>query len=260
MAKDPFLLVSLEESESKALAQVMSNDTARKILDYLSRRESATESDVAKGLKLALSTVHYNLQALVKANLVQAEEFHYSEKGKEVLHYSLANKVIIIAPKRSSAESFKDKLKSLLPVGLVSLSIAGLIQLYQMLFSRAAASAGAESLLFMSEAGPAAEESARTLVQDIAPEAAPMMAKVGGDALSMAASTVNETLNETVNETARQVADVAQDIALRTTEVIYVPVQQPPELLALWFLAGSLFAIAFLALWFYFSTRKKANP
>ena len=105
MAKDPFLLVSLEESESKSLAQVMSNDTARKILDYLSKHESATESQVSKDLKLALSTVHYNLQALVKATLVQAEEFHYSQKGKEVLHYSLANKLIIIAPKKAKTES-----------------------------------------------------------------------------------------------------------------------------------------------------------
>ncbi|MFH0870587.1 MAG: helix-turn-helix domain-containing protein, partial [archaeon] len=104
MKKDPFLLISLEESESKALAQVISNDTARKILDLLSKEESATETDIAKKLKVPLSTVHYNLQALVKANLVVAEEFHYSEKGKEVLHYSLANKLIIIAQRKTSVE------------------------------------------------------------------------------------------------------------------------------------------------------------
>ncbi|HJX06256.1 MAG TPA: helix-turn-helix domain-containing protein, partial [Candidatus Nanoarchaeia archaeon] len=127
MPKDPFLLVSLEENESKALAQVISNDTARKILDFLSKHESATESDISKKLDVPLSTVHYNLQALSKANLVKAEEFHYSEKGKEVLHYSLANKLIIIAPKKTSTESFKDKLKSILPVAIIVLAVGVLL-------------------------------------------------------------------------------------------------------------------------------------
>lgn len=130
MAKDPFLLVSLEESESKALAQVISNDTARKILDLLSKEDGApTETDIAKKLDVPLSTVHYNLQALLKANLVETEEFHYSEKGKEVLHYSLSNKLIIIAPKKTNSESFRDKLRALLPVGAIALGSAALIQL-----------------------------------------------------------------------------------------------------------------------------------
>ena len=81
------------------------NDTARKILDFLSKESSASETDIAKRLKVPLSTIHYNLQALMKANLVEAEEFHYSQKGKEILHYSLANKLIIIAPKKMSSES-----------------------------------------------------------------------------------------------------------------------------------------------------------
>ena len=120
MAKEKFLLVSLKEEESKHLAQVISSDTARKILDTLAEKEH-TESDLAKELSIPLSTVHYNLQALLKAKLVEAEEFHYSAKGKEVLHYKLANKYIIIAPK--STFGIKEKLKSILPV--LALAIAG---------------------------------------------------------------------------------------------------------------------------------------
>ena len=89
MAKENFLLVSLKESEAKKLAQVISNDTSRKILDFLAGIKDATETDIAKNLDTPLSTVHYNIQALLKAKLVQADEFHYSEKGKEVNHYSL---------------------------------------------------------------------------------------------------------------------------------------------------------------------------
>ena len=92
-----FLLVDLKEDKAKKLAQVISNDSCRKILDYLTHKDKATETEISKDLKLALSTVHYNLKHLNKSGLVIVEEFHYSQKGKEVNHYKLANKFIIIA-------------------------------------------------------------------------------------------------------------------------------------------------------------------
>ena len=116
MPKEKFLLVSLQEDKAKKLAQVITNDSCRKILDYLADKE-ATESELAKQLNLPISTVHYNLKQLVDGGLIVAEEFHYSQKGKEVLHYKLANKYIIIAPK--STYGIKERLKSLLPVALL---------------------------------------------------------------------------------------------------------------------------------------------
>jgi len=112
--KDTFLLVSLEEENAKKLAQVITNESCRQILDLLSQK-SATETEISKELNLPISTVHYNLQQLLKSKLVDAKEYHYSEKGKEVLHYSIANKYIIIAPKNAT-ESIKDKLMKLIPV------------------------------------------------------------------------------------------------------------------------------------------------
>src|SRR3989338_2632688 len=112
--EEKFLLVSLEEAKAKELAQVITNDTSRRILDYLAEQADATETKIAKDLAIPLPTVHYNLKQLVTTKLVQAKEFHYSQKGKEVLHYSIANKYIIIAPK-GAAVGIKDKLKSLLP-------------------------------------------------------------------------------------------------------------------------------------------------
>lgn len=125
--KDTFLLVSLHEQQAKELAQVITNNTCRSILDFLSERPEATESQVAQALNVPISTVHYNLDLLVKAKLVDADEFHYSEKGKEVLHYKLASKYIIIAPK--STYGIKEKLKSILPVALVTACTAGIISL-----------------------------------------------------------------------------------------------------------------------------------
>ena len=120
MPKQNFLLVSLEESQSKQLAEVLSNDTSRKIIDYLSENEDATESDIAKELNIPLPTVHYNLQKLKEAQLVTVDEFHYSKKGREVDHYKLANKYVIITPKAiKGIKSITNALKSILPVSII---------------------------------------------------------------------------------------------------------------------------------------------
>jgi predicted ArsR family transcriptional regulator len=129
MAEENFLLVSLKEDEAKRLAQVISNDTSRKIIDFLAGRKDATETDIAKHMNVPLSTVHYNLQALLHAKLVQVDEFHYSEKGKTVNHYCLANKYVIIAPK-DAPETLRNKLRKILPVALLSLAGAGIVQLF----------------------------------------------------------------------------------------------------------------------------------
>ena len=125
MTDESFLLVSLEEEKSKKLAQVLSNDTARKILDFMSSKEHITETEVSKDLKIPLSTAHYNLGLLVKANLINDDHYTYSKKGKKINHYSLSNKYVIIAPKKSNI--LKEKLKEFLPVlllgGLSSLAI-----------------------------------------------------------------------------------------------------------------------------------------
>src|SRR3989338_9327169 len=125
MAKKNFLLLSMEDSKIKKISNVISNESCRKLLDFLSEKE-ATESEISEKLNIPISTVHYNLQQLVEAGLVSADEFHYSKKGKEISHYKLANKYIIIAPK--STYGIKEKLKSILPVALIAAGAALAIQ------------------------------------------------------------------------------------------------------------------------------------
>ena len=131
MASKNFLLVSLEESKAKQLAQIVSSDVCRKILDHLSVKDShATEVEISRELSIPLSTVHYNLKQLLQSGIVKAEEFHYSEKGREVLHYSLANKYIIIAPTAADTEGLASKLKKILPVVLVLAATGAVIQFF----------------------------------------------------------------------------------------------------------------------------------
>ena len=133
MASKNFLLLSMEDDKIKKVSNVISNDSCRKILDYLSSKE-ATESELAEKLQIPISTVHYNLQQLMETGLINAEEFHYSKKGKEVSHYKIANKYIIIAPKKTFG--IKEKLKSILPVALIAAGAAGVIQLISNYFTK----------------------------------------------------------------------------------------------------------------------------
>ena len=130
-----FLLLSLEDTKIKKVSNVISNDSCRKILDLLSVKE-ATETEIAQKLGIPISTVHYNLQQLLETGLISAEEFHYSTKGKEISHYRLANKYIIIAPK--STYGIKEKLKSILPIALIAAGTAGAIQLVSNFYQKSA--------------------------------------------------------------------------------------------------------------------------
>lgn len=121
MAEESFILVNLKESKAKKLAQVISNETSRKILDFLTTKKEASESEISTQLKIPISTAHYSLKHLKEVNLVFSEEFHYSKKGKVVEHYKLSNKTVIIAPHQPNMESFKEKLKKILPAFFVSI-------------------------------------------------------------------------------------------------------------------------------------------
>ncbi len=130
MTKKNFLLLSLDDVKTKKIANVVNNVTSSKILEYLTKKD-ATEGELVKELKLPASTVNYNLKQLVDSNLVEWEESHYSEKGKEVKHYKLANSYVIIAPRGTSKEDFLEKIKNILPgFGFLILGSLG-IYLYE---------------------------------------------------------------------------------------------------------------------------------
>ncbi len=124
MAKGKFLLVDLSEPKTKKLAETITSETSRRILEHLADREDDTESGIAAALGIPLSTVHYHIQKLQEAKLIATEEFHYSPKGREVQHYKLANKYIIIAPKK--IEGLREKLRAVLPVAGIALGVSAL--------------------------------------------------------------------------------------------------------------------------------------
>lgn len=225
MAKQSFLLVSLKEDKAKQLANVISNESCRKILDYLAEKEDATETEIAKDLGLPISTVHYNLQHLMKSGIISVEEFHYSEKGKEVNHYKLANKYIIIAPK--TTYGIKEKLKSILPVSLLALIGAGFIHLYTKYFRPLPG--------VMRATAPTMEAAVR--------EAAPMMDEAAEGAVATA-----PMVQKAAEEGARAVVEKAPEAVAEVTRAAPNP--------ALWFLLGCVFVIVLVVVFELIRARK----
>ena len=113
-----FLMFNLDDDKAKSLGEVISNPTSKKIVNFLAENE-ASESDIAKALKIPANTVNYNVKRLVDAGLIEpTKKFFWSSKGKKVLSYKVANKLIVISPKKSS--NVYNKLKSIVPVVLIS--------------------------------------------------------------------------------------------------------------------------------------------
>ena len=124
---EKYILVSLEDERSKKIAESISNKTARKVLDYLSTKEEAGTEEISKKLNLPISTIDYNLKNLKKAGLVETKHFEWSQKGKRIVLYSVAKKLIVIAPKLSN---LKKELKNIIPLVGIAAVISIIIQYF----------------------------------------------------------------------------------------------------------------------------------
>jgi len=123
-----FLLISMDDEKSKHLADVLGNKTCKKIIDLLAENKELSEQDIAKQLGMPLNTVEYNLNKLMKSELIhKSKNFFWSSRGKKIPTYTLSNKSIIISPKSSRVSS---KIKSILPVAIISGIVAVLIKTF----------------------------------------------------------------------------------------------------------------------------------
>jgi len=127
MVHDKFILMGLDDENSKDVAGVLGNKTCKKILDFLADVKEASEKDISDELSMPINTVEYNLKKLVSSGLVEkTKNFFWSVKGKKIPMYKLARKHIIISNKKPNL----NYLKSILPVILIAgifLVLAGLV-------------------------------------------------------------------------------------------------------------------------------------
>ncbi|RXA21281.1 ArsR family transcriptional regulator [Methanosarcina sp. MSH10X1] len=94
------VLVLPVNGESRKITQILSNETSLKILDLLGK-ESMSATGIAEELKLPLTTVKYNLDALVESDLIKIKQIKWSQKGRQVKIYESVDKLIVLVPSKS---------------------------------------------------------------------------------------------------------------------------------------------------------------
>ncbi|MEM4702932.1 MAG: helix-turn-helix domain-containing protein [Candidatus Pacearchaeota archaeon] len=124
---EKYLLFSLEDEKAKKLGEVVSSKTCKKIVNLLAEKE-ASEQGIARELKIPISTVEYNLKKLLDAGIIEkSKNFFYSIKGKKIDMYKVVNKLIVIAPKKTSIYS---KIKNIVPATIISAALTVFLALY----------------------------------------------------------------------------------------------------------------------------------
>jgi len=114
--KKKFHLFNFGEDKARGLAEIMSNKTSKKILDYLNKKDSS-ETDISNELNIPLSTVHYNLQKLSENGLIEIKDFYWSDKGNKINVYKATNKTFIFTPSKS--KFLENKLAMVLSLAVI---------------------------------------------------------------------------------------------------------------------------------------------
>jgi predicted transcriptional regulator len=126
--EEKLLILPLGE-ESKKITQVISNDTARKIIELLADAPLSA-SDIAQSLHAPLTTITYNLENLESVGLAKVERIKYSEKGRKVKIYAPVRKLIIVVPEKTDRKSVGDLIRKYMGVILASVLASSFIEFF----------------------------------------------------------------------------------------------------------------------------------
>ncbi len=247
---DEKLLILPLGEESKKITQVISNDTARQIIELLADAPLSA-SDIAEQLQTPLTTIVYNLENLEKVGLIKIEKIKYSEKGREVKIYAPVRKLIIVVPEKTDKKSITDILRKYVGVVLAAVFASSIIEF--LLFR-----AGAPQNIMNSYSYDEAENLTMATPASL-PEAANESVK---GAISKVAD-MNQTLTTGAQPPAATPAPIVTSlmkeggaVSREATDIftnIADTVSSHPGLM---FLFGCIFVMVLLALWDYHKRQK----
>ncbi|HRR88695.1 MAG TPA: helix-turn-helix domain-containing protein, partial [Methanoculleus sp.] len=122
MANEVVVLQPGDERAQK-IARAMASQTANAIIQEF-RSGPMTSSEVARKMKIPITTAAYHIDNLLEAGLLEVVNTRWSEKGREVKVYGLTDQVLIIAPPVSDLRSVLKKYAMLF--ALIVLATLGL--------------------------------------------------------------------------------------------------------------------------------------
>lgn len=120
--EENILILSLSDKRLKKVTQVLSNETAVKIVEKLLER-SMSSTELAEALDMPLTTVKYNLDALVEAELIKVKYSGFSKKGREVKYYAPVRRVLVLMPEKKESEVIAFLKKTFIAILILILSI-----------------------------------------------------------------------------------------------------------------------------------------
>jgi DNA-binding transcriptional ArsR family regulator len=257
------LLVLPLGDESKKITQVITNDTARQIMELLAEH-SMSASDIAKQLDIPLTTIKYNLENLVDVGLAKIDRIKYSEKGRQVKVYAPVRKLIVVVPEKLGSASISEILKKYLGVILTAVLASGFIELLtsKITYSKNMMQDGNAQRIFVEE--PSMESSID------------FIGNVSGGAEDSIMGVVNDSAQKTLsNATVPDVSNIPEAAEMVTDMPSHIPTLyvEPATLekgrstldmdftshLGLWFLMGCLFMIALVMIVDYYRQKKAVN-
>ena len=162
---EKLLILPLNDKNSKKISQIISNDTARNILEAIAS-QPLSASEIAEKLSIPLTTVQYNLERLNDAGLAKVERTKYSKKMKNMKIYAPQRKFVVIVPEKTDRKNVIAALKRYLTVIFFAVVGSGMIE-----------------FLTMRMKGPIGEVTRSIPAPEIAPS--PMPATKGIDQLSL---------------------------------------------------------------------------
>jgi len=125
-ATEKVLILPLGE-ESKKVTKVLSNDSARQMLELLVDKPMSA-SEVSEELGVPLTTVKYNLDALIDAGLIKVKETRWSVKGRKIKIYAPIRKLIVVVPDKTDRDSVTDILQKYLVVLAGAAGLSAIIE------------------------------------------------------------------------------------------------------------------------------------
>lgn len=125
-SNEKVLILPLGE-ESKKITQTLSNDSARHVLELLADKPMSA-SEIAEELDIPLTTVKYNLDALIESGLITIKHTKWSVKGREIKVYAPIRKLIVVVPDKTDKKSVVNILKGYLGVLLGAIGISVIIE------------------------------------------------------------------------------------------------------------------------------------
>lgn len=259
---DEKLLILPLGEESKKITQVISNDTARKIIELLADAPLSA-SDIAERLQTPLTTIVYNLENLEGVGLIKVEKIKYSEKGREVKIFAPVRKLIVVVPERTDKKSVADLLRKYIGVLLAAVFASSIIEFIMRRVG---------NNIVMSEL---AEKSMDSSIQPLIPNVTSEMMNItekGGE-LPGGIAAQNDTVTAVREAAQPQIATPAYAVDINATAppasiLDGGSVSNAPSGTLTWmadtisahpglmFLLGCLFAVLLLVIWDYFKKKR----